>query len=174
MRTFRLLLPALTVALALTACSSDDSSDDKTPADATSQTTAGGEASPGEASEGAGQSPVPVQPRDCQATVEVTGKVEAAWKGKATVRGEESGPSAVYLTADGKKTVTAYAKGEGFNPSVNFYDGKQVFATAPGSGTGLDIRPNGKSAEVDAEAFNVEGDTVQIVVSFDCSKKKKG
>ncbi|GEP38956.1 hypothetical protein NPS01_26190 [Nocardioides psychrotolerans] len=166
MRSPRLLLTALALTAALTACSGDDSSESDAPAgDAASQATD----APSEE-----ESQVPGEERGCRATVSVTGTVEATWEGKATVRGEEAGPSAVYLTADGKQTVTAYAKGEDFPPSVNFYDGTQVFATQPGTATGLDIRPNGKIAEIDAEAFNVGGKTVQVVASFDCAKKKKG
>jgi len=168
MRSPRLLLTALALTAALTACSGDDSSEGSAPA--------GDAASEAGESDAATQeeSQVPGEERRCRATVSVTGAVDAAWKGKATVRGEEDGPSAVYLTADGTKTVTAYAKGEDFPPSVNFYDGKQVFATQPGSTQGLDIRPNGKVAEIDAEAFNVQGKTVQVVASFDCKSKKKG
>lgn len=166
MRSPRLALTALALTAALTACSGDDSSEGDAPAgDAASQATD----APAEE-----ETQVPGEERGCRATVSVTGAAEASWEGKATVRGEESGPSAVYLTADGKKTVTAYAKGEDFPPSVNFYDGKQVFATQPGTGTGLDIRPNGKVAEIDAQAFNVQGETVQVVASFDCTTKKKG
>lgn len=166
MRFPRLLIAALALTTALTACSGDDSEPE-------------GDESPGESS-GASPGATPRttdepksagEERGCRATVKVTGTVEASWKGKATVRSEEAGPGAVYLTAKRKKTVTAYAKGEDFPASVNFYDGKQVFATQPGSGTGLDIRPNGKLAEVDAEAYNVEGDTVQVVVTFDCRRK---
>ena len=167
MRSPRLLIIALALTAALTACSGDDSSDSAAPADGASQAGDGG--SPTEE-----ESQVPGEERGCRATVSVTGTVEASWEGRATVRGEEDGPSAVYLTTSKKQTVTAYAKGEDFPPSVNYFDGEQVFATRPGNGQGLDIRPNGKVAEIDAEAFNVDGDTVQVVASFDCAKKKKG
>ena len=165
MRCLRLLITALALTAALTACSGDDSSDESSAGDAASQATDGGSPSE-EESQAIGEE------RGCRATVSVTGTVEASWEGRATVRGEEAGPSAVYLTASKKQTVTAYAKGEDFPPSVNFFDGEQVFATRPGSGQGLDIRPNGKVAEIDAEAFNVDGDAVQVVASFDCTKKK--
>ena len=164
MRSPRLLITALALTAALTACSGDDSEGDAPAGDTASQ-----------ASDGTGEeSQVPGEERGCRATVSVTGVVEASWDGKATVRGEEDGPSAVYLTARKKQTVTAYAQGEDFPASVNFYDGEQVFATQPGSSQGLDIRPNGKVAEIDAEAFNVQGESVQVVGSFDCTRKKSG
>lgn len=155
MRLPRLPIAALALAAALTGCSGDDSEPE-------------GEAPPASS---APEPDVPGEEHGCRATVEVTGTVEASWEGKATVRGEEAGPDAVYLTAQRKKTVTAYAVGEDFPQSVNFYDGEQVFATQPGSDAGLDIRPDGKMAEIDAEAFNVQGESVQIVASFDCPRK---
>lgn len=159
MRFPRLLIAALALAAALTACSGDDSEPK-------------GEDPPVATPSATDEPDIPAEGRGCRATVEVTGEVEASWEGKATVRSEEAGPAAVYLTAQRKQTVTAYANGEDFPPSVNFYDGEQVFATQPGNSTGLDIRPNGKLAEIDAEAFNVQGETVQVIASFDCTRKK--
>lgn len=166
MRFPRLLIAALALAAALTACSGDDSTNDAPEGDAASQATGG-------------ESRAPLEERGCRATVEVTGAVEASWEGKATVRGEESGPSAVYATAQRKRTVTAYAAGEEFPSSVNFTDGDRVFATTPGDNTGLDLDPTGKQASIDVQAVNVEGQSVRVTATFDCSstpdkdKKKK-
>ncbi|MFA6576687.1 MAG: hypothetical protein WCS84_14795, partial [Nocardioides sp.] len=86
MRFPRLLIAALALAAALTACSGDDSEPK-------------GDESPGATPSATDEPSAPGEERGCRATVEVTGTVEASWEGKATVRGEEAGPGAVYLTA---------------------------------------------------------------------------
>ncbi len=114
MRSPRLVLTALALTLALTACSGDDSSDSDAPAgDAASQADESGE--PGDATEE--ESEVPGEERSCRATVTVTGTVEASWKGKATVRGEEDGPSAVYLDQAGPEDGHRLRQGRGL-PAV--------------------------------------------------------
>ncbi|MCW2796885.1 hypothetical protein [Nocardioides sp.] len=106
--------------------------------------------------------------KKCRATVTVTGTETAEWQGPAEVRLAGNGPKAVYRTQDAKRMVTAYSSGKDFQPSVNFVAGDTTFSTKPGDPAGLDIGTKGKAAEIDADAFDVDGRQVHVTASFDC------
>lgn len=106
--------------------------------------------------------------KKCQATIAITGEVTADWDGKAEVRLNGNGPKAVYRSANDAGTVTAYSEGEDFKSSVNVIVGDTTYATRPGDDSGLDIGTKGKSAEVDADAFDVNDKSVHVTASFDC------
>jgi hypothetical protein len=165
---------ALCLVLSLAACSGDD--DDKDPGDAASSSQAGDSGEDDEGAEGddvAEQEPVGDIERVCQAQVEVTGALQAAWEGDAKVRLTSDGERAVYQATNGDQRLAIYSAGGDFEtPSANFTQGDQTFTTPLGDKTGLKAKVNGKSASADAEAAGIEGDTVQISASFTCGRTK--
>jgi hypothetical protein len=163
---------ALSVLVSLTflaGCSGDgDKSDDAGKGDKSSS--ASGSGSPDGSASPGGEDDVPADVvKKCQATVSVTGAFTADWSGKAEVRiSAGDGPKAVYRSVNGKQRVTAYSDGKDFTGSVNVLDDDVTYATPPGDDTGLDIGVKGKSAEIDADALDVEENQVHVTASFDC------
>jgi hypothetical protein len=153
----------------LAGCSGDDGkSDEPGKADTTSR--ASDSESPDASSSPSGKDEEPGDVvKKCQATVSISGAFTAEWSGKAEVRiSQGDGPRAVYRSLHGKQRVTAYSDGKDFTGSVNVLDRDVTYATPPGDETGLDIGVKGKSAEVDADAFDVQQNQVHVTASFDC------
>jgi hypothetical protein len=107
--------------------------------------------------------------KKCRATVAITGKATADWEGKAEVRlSNGGGPKTVYVSRNDAGTVTAYSEGKDFPPSVNVLVDDTTYATRPGDDAGLDIGTRGRSATVDADALDVDGNRVHVIATFDC------
>lgn len=166
MRFPRLLIAALALATALTACSGDDEPEGEDPPASTSPATDDPNA-PG--AEG-----------PCKVEVEVEGAATASWEGRGTVRvGDADGPEAIYRAANGDNLLMAYAEGPDFPTSVTVTVGDRTFANKPGSAEGLDIRGDRTGIDLDFTGFDVEGAEADVTATFDCSstpdkdKKKK-
>src|SRR6476469_4661778 len=132
MRSSRLLLPVSALCLAglLAGCSGGD---DATAGAAGSTSTSSASGSPSAAA------PVGKKAqRTCDVEVEVTGSVQASWKGKGTSLRMTSGPDAIYRSQHGKSQVVVYSSGKDFKTSANFTQGQQTFTTPLGDATGID------------------------------------
>jgi len=142
------------LALSLEAGCSDDS--DSPEAEGTSPTAAKGE--------NAG-----TKSRDCKVDVAVSGDVEVTWKGKGQAQVQKSAsPPAFYQASKGKNSLSVYAEGEDFERSAVVTVTGNTYTTEQGA-DGVDARPNGKGATVDADASGVEPDSqVRVVATFTC------
>lgn len=86
----------------------------------------------------------------------------------------EDGPDAVYTSESKRNQLFLYSSGPDFEQAATYAMGDRTFATTQEDTEGLDVRPNGKSAEADLQLADIEGETVQLVASFECNKKKRG
>lgn len=144
-----LAVTALATALALTGCSG---SDDDPATNADPSATAASESQ-----------------ADCEATVELTGAIDASWSGPGYVI-TGGGNQAFYKTAKGQKSVSIIP-GRGDEPATPIVSaGGTTFTVQAGKGT-VDVDPDGGGAEVDADATATKKGknvTVHLVASFDC------
>ena len=102
----------------------------------------------------------------CEAEVEVTGDVETSWSGEAfTITENTSGP-VLYRATKGKATLTLLAADDNFDAIGTLAVGKKRFTTQSGT---VEVDPEGKGAEVDADASDNSSESkVHIVASFTC------
>lgn len=155
------VLPALLLALALTACGGDGGGDN-------GDGNGGGN---GDTVDG-GDLPA-LQGEDCDAEVTLTGAVEAEWSGNGTVSTTESGgvaPPASYQTSNDGMVLTLLSTGNGFDtPSVLLMvSDTESYAVTPGEGT-VEIADDGSGATIDAPATMIgTTDSVDVTASFDC------
>lgn len=107
--------------------------------------------------------------RDCKVDVTVSGAVEATWKGEGQAQVQRSaGPPAFYQASKGENSIAVYAEGEDFERSAVVSVGGATFTTEQGA-DGVEARPNGRGASVDADATGVDPDSqVRIVATFTC------
>lgn len=144
-----LAVTALTTALALTGCSGSD--DDP-----------GANADPSDTA-------APESQADCEATVKLTGDVEASWSGPGYVI-TGGGNQAFYKTAQGQKSVSIIPGRDDEPATPIVAAGGTTFTVQQGEGT-VDVDPDGGGAEVDADATATKKGknvTVHLVASFDC------
>ena len=103
----------------------------------------------------------------CEADVEVTGDVKKSWSGEAFVITENKSGPVLYRSTKGKATLTLLAGDDDFDALGTLTVGKKRYTTQSGT---VDVDPEGKGAEVDAEATGASGsgEAVTIVASFTC------
>lgn len=151
-------LAALALPLALLAgCSGDEES----PEDPQGGPQAG-------ASEGS-EDAKPQKQRRCKVEAEVSGAASAtaSGKGRALVN-IGSGPDALYQFEAKGVALSVYSEGEDFSPNVSVVVDGATYSTGTEQ-QGLQIKPNGKAATVDATARGVdENAEVQVVAQFRC------
>jgi hypothetical protein len=151
-----LAVTALCAVTLLTGCSGDDDGDDS--------------ANPGDSASGSPSASQSLPGAPCEATVEVTGKVEASWTGVANV--VTSGGQATYTAADGEANLVV-GSGTKKQPSAPIFAlSGDVFYGKPGA-KGVEADPKGGGAEVDTDVTGKVGGkgkpvTLHVVASFDC------
>lgn len=153
-----LSVPALTLSLALGACSGED---DQDPSSEASTSQVADALQPARVKGG------------CTAEVEVTGDVTASWSGKATVRRGEGTPTVYTTEADGG-TVAAYAAAEGFETTANFTGDAGTFTTEPEVADGLDLDAEGTGGTIDADLVGLDDQTAHLTATFTCDETGKG
>ncbi|WP_134765011.1 hypothetical protein [Nocardioides sp. 1609] len=176
MKTLRpAVLAALALVLAaLAACGGSEEPDDADDADEPAPAAASSDDPPVEPAEpgtGSDEPPFPLlEGEPCRAEVTLTGAVEASWESEGAVAlGGKVAPT-TYESADGRRVVTVYAAGSGFEEaSVVLADGAERFGTLGGA-AGLDVDPGGAGADVDTDVVTLVDDTetVHVTASFSC------
>ena len=170
---------ALVVGLSasLGACSGDETPSE---APASSATTSGdGGGGVDDPSSADGEAADLPQVRTCTVEVDVSGDVDASWKGKGDVRvrpDTESGPTARYSASDGDALVTVYSPDDAIDyPAVTFSAGKQAFTSVKDDASDISVERDGTSAEAQVELTGFDAATVVIDVAFTCtSDQTKG
>jgi hypothetical protein len=161
-------LPVLCLALSLTACSGDgdDDKDKDKPGETPSASDGGSESTDPHA-------PIGDIARACEVEVEVSGAVEDSWEGEAQVRVTSDGERAVYEAENGDARIAAYSAGGDFDTaSANFSKDDATYTTPIDDKTGLKVKPNGKGATVDAAAYGLAEEEVQITATFTCGRTR--
>ena len=103
---------------------------------------------------------------ECEAEVELTGKIEKSWSGEAFVITENRSGPVLYRSTQGKLTLTVFGAEGDFDALGSLSTGKESYTTQGGD---FEVDTDGGGAEVDADARgNDSGKTVHITASFDC------
>lgn len=146
----------MTTLCAVTALSSCSGSDSDKDAD-----------SPSSAAASDSGMPDKVFHRKCTAEIEITGAVQASWKGKGS-SSNQAGPT-IYDFAKGEDRLSVYAGKDDLPTSANFTIDGATYTTADPD-TGLDVAGNGTSATVDADTMGVKGPGPHLTATFTCGK----
>ena len=150
-------MTALCAGALLSGCSGDDDSSDgsSNPSDSAS------------ASASASESPEPPG-EACEATVDVTGKVEDSWTGDARV--VVNGKQALYSAVDGEKNLLVQSGTKKQPAVVTVAISGDVFVGKPGA-KGVEADPKGGAADIDTDVtgqVKKEPVTLRVVATFDC------
>ena len=177
------MLVCLSVTLA--ACSDDSG---PTPAEVASSgagsgdgTSSGGGDGQGSDNEGGEEeAALPKAPelRDCDVSVEVSGDVEASWKGKGDVRirydDGEYRSTARYSATDGDNRVTMYTPDQDIPyPAVTFSQGEAGFTSLQNNASKIQVKRSGGGGDAKITLSGLENASVDLQVSFSCANASK-
>lgn len=123
---------------------------------------------PGDAS--TGETLPPLAGADCDATVTLSGGVEATWSGVGdAITADETGAPAVYESQDGAYRLTVTAAGLDFDAAAILTEAGGLTYGATGD-PGIDVAADGTGGSVSAAltAPELPGETVQVTATFTC------